>query len=115
MQRMRRVSLFTTAILGMCSLSGCNVGPNFQSPPPPLLNQYTEKPLPVETVSSEGSGGKSQRYVYNQPLVFEWWRAFQCEELNELIHRGLVNNPTIESAQAALCIAQFTLYSQIGA
>lgn len=115
MQRTRRFSLFTSALIGLCSISACNVGPNFKSPEAPCLDQYTELPLPIETVSSEGKGGNAQRYVVNQPLVFEWWRSFQCDALNQLIHRGLVNNPTVESAQAALRVAQFTLSAQIGA
>lgn len=111
MQRICRFSFFTSMMI----LSACNVGPNFRSPDPPLLDRYTELPLPIETVSAEGKGGNAQRYVTNQPLVFEWWRAFECDALNRLIHRGLVNNPTVESAQASLRVAQFTLLAQIGA
>jgi NodT family efflux transporter outer membrane factor (OMF) lipoprotein len=114
MQRTARLSHIATAMIGACSLSACTVGPNFCSPLAPDVCRYTETPLPVETVSTEGQGGNSQHYMGNQPLVFEWWRSFQCEALNCLIHRGLVNNPSIESAQAALRVAQFTLYSQIG-
>lgn len=115
MQRTRRLSHLASAVIGLCSLSACSVGPNFRSPDPPYVDQYTELPLPIETVSSEGHGGNAQQYVVNQPLVFEWWRAFECDALNRLIHRGLVNNPTVESAKAALRVAQLTLYAQIGA
>lgn len=111
---MQQISQFTSALIGLCLLSGCNVGPNFKSPDPPSLDQYTEFSLPIETVSSKGKGGNAQHYAFNQPLIFEWWRAFECEALNRLIHRGLVNNPTVESAKAALRVAEFTLYAQIG-
>src|SRR5438128_11620465 len=39
---------------------------------------------------------------------------FHSEKLDWLIHRGLVNNPTLAAAKAALLQAQENLYAQIG-
>lgn len=110
-----RVNLLAALLSGGFLLFGCNVGPNFRSPPPPATQDYTEEPLPLDTVSTDGPGGASQSFAWNLPIMFEWWRAFQSEDLNCLIERGLANSPTIDSAQAALRVAQFTLYAQIGA
>lgn len=115
MRYLRPPSLYISALFGLLSLHGCTVGPNFSSPSAPSLERYTENHSPIETVSTKGQGGNAQRLHYGQPLVFEWWRSFECDSLNRLIHRGLVNSPNVASAQAALRAAQFTLFAQIGA
>lgn len=115
MQRTRRIHSFATGMIAAFCLNGCNVGPNFRSPFAPEIDQYTENPLPLETVSANTPGGQSQRYIHDLPIAFEWWHAFECDELNQLIERGLANSPTLEAAEAALRVAQYTLKSQVGA
>lgn len=107
--------LASLLVLGMF-LSGCMVGPNFHTPPAPDVKTYTAKPLPHQTVKTPGmaNAGKPQLYVYNRDLPADWWRVFQSPEIDELVRRGMMNNQNLAAAQAALRVAQETLYAGIG-
>lgn len=106
------------------------VGPDFYSPLPPAVNGYTETPLPKKTASTEIHGGESQQYQYGESvenmvcskkfcwgrdLAAEWWLLFHSKPLNELINRGLMYNPNVLAAQAALRVAQENYWAGVGA
>lgn len=97
-------------------ITGCMVGANFHSPPPPPVHTYTQKPLPPKTAASSlaGKAGKSQTFVYGQNIRDDWWRLFHSEELNCLIERGLANSPNMAAAYGNLRQAQEALNVQIG-
>lgn len=95
-------------------LSGCMAGPNFHSPPPPLTNRYTEKPIPQKTVSAPTAGGKSQHLIYGRDIPAEWWALFHSPSLNGLVVRGIHNSPTLAAAQAALREAEQNLRAAQG-
>lgn len=87
----------------ICSLlASCAVGPDFQSPPPPITDRYTEKPMAQKTVSAPSAGGKSQQFMPGQNIPAEWWRLFHSPDLNRLIVQGIAYNSNLEAAQAAL-------------
>jgi len=90
------------------------MGPNFHTPAAPTVNTYNAHKLPAKTVSSAGSGGKSQTYVKGENIPAEWWVLFHSPVLNELIRTGLANSPNLAAAQAALRQAQETFVAQIG-
>ena len=104
------ILLCTSAIL----LCGCAVGPNFLRPAAPADAGYAPKPLADASVSAPVYGGDAQRFLSGQDIPFEWWKTFQCPQLNTLVEKALRANPTIESAKAALRQAQELVYAQQG-
>jgi NodT family efflux transporter outer membrane factor (OMF) lipoprotein len=95
-------------------LAGCAVGPNFKEPAAPKDGGYTVNPLSITSNAANVAGGEEQRFVEGQDIPAEWWRAFQCPELNTLVIKALRANPTIASAKAALRQAQELVYAQQG-
>jgi NodT family efflux transporter outer membrane factor (OMF) lipoprotein len=97
-----------------CMITSCKVGPNFRSPPSPNPLSYTETPLPAKTVKTKGPGGKEQMFLQGKDIPLLWWELFHSVELNELIRAGLLNNPTVASASAALRQSQENWKVQVG-
>jgi len=96
-------------------LSGCMVGPNFRSPPPPKVKGYEEKPhLPAKTAHTSGPGGEAQVFLKNKDVPFLWWELFKSPSISKLIRRGLACNPSMAAANAALRVAQENLNVEIG-
>lgn len=97
-------------------ITGCMVGPDFHSPAQPRVSSYTEKALPVRTVStpSAGKAGKAQTFIHAQNIPVQWWYLFHSQDLNNLINQGLANSPNLASSYAALRVAQEALNAQIG-
>jgi NodT family efflux transporter outer membrane factor (OMF) lipoprotein len=94
-------SLFISAII-----AGCVVGPDFHRPDPPGAKQFTETPLPNETVGGEGEGRESQRFVSGKEIPSQWWTLYHSPPLDELIRQSLADSPTISAAESALRAAQ---------
>jgi NodT family efflux transporter outer membrane factor (OMF) lipoprotein len=107
---------YKVVILSVLSilLAGCMVGPNFHEPAAPATPRYTEHPIPAATASSRGPGGKTQYLIEGEDIPAEWWELYHSPELNDLIIRGLHNNPNYHAAQEALCVAQQNWKAQIG-
>ena len=104
----------TTSVL----LSGCTVGPEFQTPPPPEVTSLSPTP-----VSLAGRGGvEQQAYVQGLDIPRRWWELFHCDPLNSVVARAIDRNPDLAAAQAALRIANANTqaarggyYPQVGA
>jgi NodT family efflux transporter outer membrane factor (OMF) lipoprotein len=94
-------------------LSGC-VGPNFVPPPAPAVDNY----LPGKLASPDpGKGGPDvagQHFVTGADVSARWWAAFRSEPLNDLIRQAVEHNPTLQSAEAAIRIANFSALAQRG-
>lgn len=90
-------------------LTGCAVGPDFESPVAPATQSYTETELPEKTIETKGHGGKSQDFVKGMDIPATWWELFHSKQLNELICKAIKNNPTLQAAQAALYLAEENL------
>lgn len=101
-------SLLPTFI-GIFLLSGCAVGPDFESPSAPDAQSYTEKELPEKTIMTKGHGGKAQFFCMGKDIPGEWWELFHSKHLNDLIDKAIKNNNTLQAAQAALQKAEETL------
>jgi NodT family efflux transporter outer membrane factor (OMF) lipoprotein len=97
-------------IAAAATLAGCAVGPNFQPPDPPKVTDeahpYTQAPLPAQTASAPGPGGKVQRFALGEDIPAQWWQLFRSEPLDRLVRLSLVRSPSLASAQAALRQAQ---------
>jgi len=96
-------------------LTGCAVGPDFQTPAPPDRKDYTPEPLGSRTSGAKTAGGESQRFVRDLDLPGQWWTLFHSKALNSLVETALAANSDIAAAQAALRAAKENLYAQQGA
>lgn len=96
-------------------IAGCEVGPDFHSPAPPLTNRYTDIPVAQQTVSAPTPGGESQIIHYGQAIPAQWWVLFHSTPLNCLIAQGIERNPNLLAAQAALRVAGQNLRAGEGA
>lgn len=107
---------FNAAIIIVFStaLTACMVGPNFKSPPPPPVKQYTETALPKKTARSDTAGGSAQTFVKNEDIPLLWWELYHSPTIIQLIKAGLANNPTLASAEAALRQAEENVNVQVG-
>ena len=94
--------------------AGCAVGPDFRAPPPPDVKSYTEAPMPMETVSAPGLGGRKQRFMDGGDIPAQWWTLFHSEALDQLMRRALADSPTLAAAEAALRRAQEDLRARTG-
>jgi NodT family efflux transporter outer membrane factor (OMF) lipoprotein len=96
------------------ALAGCNLGPDFLRPAPPMVTGYTAQPLPPETASADTIAGDAQRFLQDADVPGQWWALFGSPALNSLEDQALRANPTIEQAQAALRQAHENLLAQRG-
>lgn len=103
----------TIAIVAI-ALTGCAVGPDYRRPTLPASNDFSPVPLPSQTSSASVEGGAAQHFAIEAVIRADWWTMFGSLALNALIEKSFAANPTIESAQAALRVAQENVYAQQG-
>jgi len=113
---MRVVSLVGGCLLaiGVATLTGCAVGPDFEQPAAPDVTGYTSQPLPEQTSAADVKGGEAQRFVQDLDIPGQWWTLFHSEPLNALVEQALKNNPTLPAAKAALRLAWENVYAAQG-
>jgi len=92
-------------------LVGCAVGPNYVRPEPPKTSSYTAAPIPMATVVADG---QAQRFVGGKQVDADWWRLFENPKINAFIAQALVDNPTLQAAQATLRQSQDILRAGYG-
>src|SRR6516225_6568047 len=102
------------ASLLVLMISGC-VGPNFVPPPAPDAEGY----LPGRLASASGGRGDgspvaTQHFVSGADVSARWWAAFRNQPLNDLIRQSVEHNPTLQSAEAAIKIANYNALAQRG-
>jgi multidrug efflux system outer membrane protein len=87
---MRRILIISIFAIGL--VSGCKVGPNFQSPEPTINTEYVYQEGEPDTV-----------------LNIAWWEVFQDSALHTLIETGLVKNRDLKLAAARIEESQATV------
>ena len=95
----------------VCALVGCAVGPNFHRPAPPTASHYTNGTDPESTVAAQGT---AQKFDREAKLDADWWRLFQCPQLDAVIREARAQNPGLAAAQASLRASQDNLRSGYG-
>lgn len=95
-------------------LVGCAVGPDFQAPAAPAVQQYTPDPQPLATSGGSGPGAAAQRFEMGADIPAQWWTAFHSPQLDALVRAALANSPTLAQAQATLREARENLNAQSG-
>ncbi len=103
--------------LATAALAGCAVGPNFHRPaaPSPAAG-YVSGPLPARTEAGPAgvAGASAQALAFGQDLPGQWWSLFHNRELDTLVAQAIAANPDLDSARAALRVAQDELRIQRG-
>lgn len=87
------------ALLLAVVLCGCAAGPDFAPPAAPRVPRYLPGGDPGATPEALGA---DQRFHPGAPVAPDWWRLFGSPELDRAMQAALANNPTLQSAQAAL-------------
>jgi NodT family efflux transporter outer membrane factor (OMF) lipoprotein len=80
-------------------LIGCAVGPNFNRPLPPPVNQYTQDPEPTQTVAA---AGRAQQFDYGDSIAADWWQVFNSPSLTDIIKDAVNQNRNLAAAEARL-------------
>lgn len=106
---LQRLKLYRLGWVGALLCAGCAVGPDFQKPAPPQVQQYTREP----DERSQVRGSQAERTSAETTSAM-WWRTFGSEQLNEVIEQALKKNPGIAAAQAALRQAHENTAAQFG-
>ncbi|TYZ51204.1 histidine kinase, partial [Ralstonia solanacearum] len=101
------------SVLLAAAAGGCAVGPDFHRPAAPAVEGYTPTP-PAPTASARVEGGQVQRLVEGQEVAGQWWTMFGSGALNALVEAALKANPDLQSAEAALRVAQENLAAARG-
>ena len=89
------------AAVGVVFSTGCAVGPDYQTPPPPSLVSLT--PEPLERPHGGGQGG--QTFVRNFEIPQRWYELFHCQPLNVITVRVIEGNADLDAARATVRIA----------
>ncbi|MDR3467434.1 MAG: TolC family protein, partial [Xanthobacteraceae bacterium] len=96
------------------ALGGCAVGPNFSPPASPDVDRFTASPLAAAASDREGPKVASQHFVHGGEVAAKWWAAFRSQPLNDLIRMSVEHNPSLQSAEAAIKVAEFNALAQRG-
>lgn len=94
-------------------LSGC-VGPNFVPPPAPDAPGYLPGKLASPDSGADGARVGGQHFIKGADVSARWWAAFRSQPLNDLIRQSVEHNPSLQSAEAAIRVAQFNAQAQRG-
>ena len=97
----------------VCVLAAsCAVGPNYVRPDAPKTTRYTATVAsPAPTTPSKSA---VQHVADSNKLAADWWRLLGSRELDAIVADALVNNPTLEAAEASLRRSQDTLRAGYG-
>jgi len=106
-----RGAMGVLCVVCLFSLIGCAVGPNFVRPKPPEVERYTYGPQPTETIPADG---QVQHFNAGAELAADWWRLFNSPKLDAVINEAIVNNPTLQAAEASLRQSQENLRAGYG-
>ena len=104
----RRCVCFAAMITMM---GACAVGPNFVRPTPLHPERYTAEPMPDATVAADA---KAQRFTSGTALASDWWRLFKSPQLDAVVQKALLNNPTLQASEASLRQSQDRLRAGYG-
>jgi NodT family efflux transporter outer membrane factor (OMF) lipoprotein len=105
----------TTGVAAVLALllSGC-VGPNFVPPAAPAVEGYLPGKLASPNPGPGGPKVASQHFVTSEAVSARWWTAFRSQPLNDLIRDAVNHSPTLQSAEAAIKVAQYNALAQRG-
>src|SRR6202140_2331720 len=112
--RRRAVAAATIVAVLSASISGCAVGPNFNPAAAPDVNGYVPGKLATPDPGRGGPRVAGQHFVTGTDVSARWWAAFKSPLLNELVKQAVDHNPNLQSAEAAIKVAQYNARAQRG-
>lgn len=86
-------------------LSACSVGPNFNTPTTPTLEQYT---------SNDETHTLHQAITMGKSTEDSWWNIFSSPTLNQLIQNAIAKNYELTAAKETLAQAQEAVNAESG-
>jgi NodT family efflux transporter outer membrane factor (OMF) lipoprotein len=92
------------AAMAAMALTGCTVGPDFQRPALPSTPGY----------GAVADAPADARVRIGGEVAQAWWQAFRSPTLDALMRQALVDNPTLQSADASLAEARAQLAAARG-
>jgi len=107
------VAAGTVALVLALATSGC-VGPNFVPPAAPAVDGYLPGKLASPGPTPRPPNVPAQHFVTGEAVSSRWWAAFRSEPLNHLIRDAVNHSPTLQTAEAAIKIAQYNALAQRG-
>ncbi|MDR3468055.1 MAG: TolC family protein, partial [Xanthobacteraceae bacterium] len=78
------------------------------------MDRYTAGPTASPSIDPKGSRIASQHFVHGGDVAARWWAAFRSQPLNDLIRMSVEHNPSLQSAEAAIKVAEFNALAQRG-
>ena len=111
--RPRRAACAILVALLALAMSGC-VGPNFVPPAAPAVDGYLPGKLASPGPTPSGPKVPGQHFVTGEDVSARWWAAFRSQPLNHLVRDSVNHSPTLQSAEAAIKIAQYNALAQRG-
>src|ERR1700722_19167478 len=108
----KRLTRAAVAVALGLSLSACTAfGPPRTPPKMTAPEHYSVSDQGAQLPTADGV---AQTLTAGGHPVPEWWRAYESDELNQLVEEGLKNSPSLAAAQSTLKAAREQLRSQIG-
>jgi len=96
------------------AISGCAVGPNFNTAPVPDIKGYVPGKLASPSVGPNGPRVAGQHFVTGADVSARWWSAFRSQPLDDLVRQSVEHNPSLQAAEAAIKVAQYNALAQRG-
>ena len=110
--KVRGAALLTALAL---ALTGCAVGPKFQSPEPPKADRYGATAAPAQVGDASVPGGGVQAIAPGRAVAEKWWTAFGSPTLDARVDEALAHSPSVEAARASLKQSEELLRASKGA
>jgi NodT family efflux transporter outer membrane factor (OMF) lipoprotein len=107
--RALRVLLGGALSLGLAACTA--FGPTRSPPQMPSPEHYS---VATQARQLPAADGVAQSVAAGAHPVPEWWKAYQSDDLDQLVEEGLENSPSLAAAQSNLKAAREQLRSQIG-
>lgn len=92
-------------------LSGCAVGPNFETPAPPGVTSFLVGTAKDPAGADQVPGQKVERGGEIPP---QWWELLRSENLDRLVQDGITHNSDLSAAEAAVRVARANALAQRG-
>jgi len=99
-------------------LTACAVGPDFKTPPSPVVEHYSNElnqpANALELTLSDDITSKVPQLLQSQTIPAQWWQLFESDKLEQLIQRSLKASPTLQVAEARLQASRETFAANTG-
>lgn len=99
-----RASLAVVLAAGCLGVVGCEVGPNYEEPPPPSESSYLPPATPGPQTAT--AGPPPQTFALGQQMTAQWWTLFHSTALDTLVKQAVAGSWSLQAARARMAQAQ---------